>query len=126
MVLWADGFTDRSVNLGFWEGEIPTTWFLAINPLMIFALTPLVIALWGRQAKRGREPSSVAKMALGCAGVALANLIMVVAAWHTGASGKASWLWLVVYTLVALSASCTSHRLDCRWFRKRLRLRLSH
>jgi len=99
MVLWADGFTDRSVNLAFWRGEIPTTWFLAINPLMIFALTPLVIALWARQAKRGREPSSVAKMALGCAGVALANLIMVVAAWHASAAGKASWLWLVAYTV---------------------------
>lgn len=100
MVLWADGFTNRSVDLVFWKGEIPTTWFLAINPLMIFVLTPLIIALWAQQAKRGREPSSVAKMALGCVGVALANLIMVVAAWHTSAGGKASWLWLVAYTIV--------------------------
>jgi POT family proton-dependent oligopeptide transporter len=33
---------------------------------MIFAFTPFILALWKRQAARGREPSTVAKMALGC------------------------------------------------------------
>ncbi len=43
---------------------------------MIFAFTPLVLALWARQSRRGREPSSVTKMALGCLGLALANVIL--------------------------------------------------
>jgi POT family proton-dependent oligopeptide transporter len=67
---------------------------------MIFAFTPFIVALWARQAKRGREPSSVTKMALGCFGVALANLILVAAAWSTGSGGKASWLWLFGYFVV--------------------------
>ncbi len=100
VALWADGFTDRSVDLFGWHGEIPTTWFQAFNPFMIFAFTPLVVALWAWQARRGHEPSTVTKMALGCFGVALSYLIMVVAAWHTGTGEKASWIWLFAYFAV--------------------------
>jgi proton-dependent oligopeptide transporter, POT family len=99
IALWADANTDRTVNLVFWTGEIPTTWFQAFNPFMIFAFTPFVVALWTRQAARGREPSTVSKMALGCLGVAAANLIMALAAFQTD-GGKASWLWLFCYFVV--------------------------
>ncbi len=100
IALWADDFTDRSVALGRWQSEIPTTWFQAVNPFLIFALTPVVVALWARQARRGGEPSTVAKMALGCGGLALANLVMVGAAAQAGAAGRASWLWLLLYFLI--------------------------
>jgi POT family proton-dependent oligopeptide transporter len=96
IALWADGHTDRSV-LGLFT--IPVTWFQAFNPFMIFAFTPFVIALWTSQAKRGREPSTVTKMAIGCFLNAAANLIMVVAAAR-GAAGPASWLWLFAYFVV--------------------------
>jgi POT family proton-dependent oligopeptide transporter len=99
IALWADAYTDRTVDLLFWSAQIPTTWFQAFNPFMIFAFTPLVIALWAWQARRGAEPSTVTKMALGCFGVALANLILVVAAWNAG-GGKASWLWLFAYFII--------------------------
>src|SRR5262249_1096265 len=55
IALWAEDYTRRSVDLGFWRAEIPAEWFQAVNPLLIFAFTPLVIALWIRQSKRGRE-----------------------------------------------------------------------
>ena len=45
------------------------------------------------------EPSTVTKMALGCFGLALANAILIAAAWQAGA-GKASWLWLFAYFIV--------------------------
>jgi POT family proton-dependent oligopeptide transporter len=99
IALWADGHTDRTINLLFWSGQIPVTWFQAFNPFMIFAFTPFVLALWKRQAATGREPSTVAKMALGCFGVALAYLVMVGAALSAG-GGKASWLWLFNYFVV--------------------------
>jgi len=95
IALWADA-ADRSIDLVLWAGEIPTTWFQAFNPFLIFALTPVVVSLWARQARRGREPSTVMKMALGCLGVTVANLIMAIAAWHAGIE-KASWLWLLAY-----------------------------
>jgi POT family proton-dependent oligopeptide transporter len=99
IVLWADANTDRTFGLFGLTAEIPTTWFLAFNPFLIFAFTPFVVALWGRQAARGSEPSTVTKMALGCLGVALAYLIMAAAGWQAGA-GKASWLWLFGYFVV--------------------------
>jgi POT family proton-dependent oligopeptide transporter len=96
IALWADDYTDRTIDLLVWHGQIPVTWFQAFNPLMIFAFTPLVVALWSRQAQRGREPSTIVKMALGCFGVALAYLVMVGAAWFAQGD-EASWWWLLAY-----------------------------
>jgi len=99
IILWAENYTDRGVDLFGLGAQIPTTWFLAVNPFMIFAFTPFVIALWTWQAARDSEPTTVSKMALGCAGVALSYVIMALAAFHAG-DGKASWLWLFVYFVV--------------------------
>ncbi len=93
ITLWADQFTDRH----FFGNEIPVTWFQAFNPFMIFAFTPLIVALWRRQGKN--EPSTTIKLAIGCLLTALAYLIMVAAAWSAG-SAKASWLWLFAYFAV--------------------------
>jgi POT family proton-dependent oligopeptide transporter len=93
IVLWADAFTDRHV-LG---GDIPVTWFQALNPFMIFAFTPFIVALWRRQG--AHEPSTVAKMAIGCFLNAAAYLVLVAAAWMT-AGAPASWLWLFVYFVI--------------------------
>jgi POT family proton-dependent oligopeptide transporter len=99
MALWADTQTDRTIAVLLWSGTIPTTWFQAFNPFMIFAFTPLVVGLWTHQAQRGREPTTLTKMALGCFGVAAAYLIMAAAAWHAD-GGKASWLWLFAYFVI--------------------------
>jgi proton-dependent oligopeptide transporter, POT family len=93
-ILWIDKNVDRSIDLFGWTLQIPTTSFLAFNPFMIFAFTPLVVALWARQAKRRTEPSTITKMALGCFAVAVADLIRAFAAFHAGA-GQASWLWVL-------------------------------
>jgi POT family proton-dependent oligopeptide transporter len=103
IVLWADANTDRAVGLFGASAEIPTTWFLAFNPFMIFAFTPFIVALWARQAARGTEPATVTKMALGCFGVTLAYLVMTAAALHAGA-GKVSWLWLLGFFVVITAA----------------------
>ncbi|HZC57471.1 MAG TPA: peptide MFS transporter [Xanthobacteraceae bacterium] len=93
-ILWIDTNVDRTVDLFGWTAQIPTTWFLAFNPFMIFSFTPFVVALWARQAARGTELSTITKMALGCFGVTAANLIKALAAFHAG-SGQASWLWVL-------------------------------
>ena len=95
-VLWADANTNRTIALLGFNAQIPTTWFLAVNPFLIFTFTPFVVALWTRQAARGTEPSTVTKMALGCFGVTAANLTMAAAALLTGGK-KASLLWLAGY-----------------------------
>lgn len=97
LLLWAEYYTERSIDLGFWKGEIPTTWFLALNPLMIFVFTPILIKLWAWQARAGTEMSTIAKLAFGFLCVALGNLVMVAAAWGLMPSAKASPWWLVGY-----------------------------
>jgi POT family proton-dependent oligopeptide transporter len=96
LLLWVEYNTARAVDLGIWKGEIPSAWFLALNPLMIFALTPLLIKLWSWQERHGTEMSTIAKLAFGFACVAAANMVMAVAAWNAGGA-KASPLWLVGY-----------------------------
>jgi proton-dependent oligopeptide transporter, POT family len=93
-ILWIDTSVDRHIDLFGWTAQIPTTWFLAFNPFMIFAFTPFVVALWARQAAQRTEPSTVTKMALGCFGVTAANLVKAFAAFQAG-SGQANWLWVL-------------------------------
>jgi proton-dependent oligopeptide transporter, POT family len=94
--LWTSDNTDRTVDLVFWRGEIPVTWFQSLNPFMIFLFTPVLLMFWSRQSARGREPNSLRKMLTGCIFMMLANLVMVFVAAITGEAGKASWLWLVL------------------------------
>jgi proton-dependent oligopeptide transporter, POT family len=96
ILLWADDSTDRNIDLLIWHAQIPATWFQLFNPLMIIVFTPAIVALWSRQARRGSEPSTITKMALGCFAAALAFLIMFVAAF-VAAGDEASWLWLLAF-----------------------------
>ena len=93
VALWADQGVDRAAGAGF---TIPMTWFQSLNPLLVFALTPLFLAHWSNQAVRGREPSPLVKMALGAFGVAFSFLTLAAVAAMSG-SAPASWLWLVAF-----------------------------
>ena len=102
IALWAEDYTNRTFDLGFWRGEIPAEWFQSFNPFLIFAFTPFIVALWTWQSRCGREPTTVTKMAIGCFGVALANLVLVAGAAVAGAqaNGAVSWLWLAGYFVI--------------------------
>jgi POT family proton-dependent oligopeptide transporter len=98
VALWTDSGVDRHVAGGW---SIPLTWFQALNPLGIFIGTPILLAWWARQAKRGREPASVAKMAVGAAvgGLAFA-LIAAVCVVADAGHAWSSWVWLTAFWLV--------------------------
>jgi POT family proton-dependent oligopeptide transporter len=95
LVLWIEDFADRAVDIGIWRGEIPATWFLALNPLFIFVLTPVLVRRWARQGESDVGQSPFRKMAFGAACLALANMVMAIAAFVE--AGKANPLWLVGY-----------------------------
>ncbi|CAN5564120.1 peptide MFS transporter [soil metagenome] len=102
IALWADGQVDRRLTAGI---TIPMTWFQALNPLLIFAITPFLIRRWTRQASEGREPSSVRKMGVGAAGIAAAYLLLAAATWITSLHGaQTSWLWLSLFLAVLTAA----------------------
>jgi POT family proton-dependent oligopeptide transporter len=95
MQTWADEKTAWPIIMGF---QVPATWFQSFNPLFIFLLAPVLDMFWMRQSKKGTEPSSVAKMAIGCVILGLSFIVMVAVAGHMDA-GKGSWVWPVVCTL---------------------------
>jgi len=89
--LWAD----RNTNWNFFGLDIPSTWFQAFNPLMIFLLAPLLNIFWSRQCQQGSEPSSIRKMALGYFLAGASYLVMTLARQGTGPEERRSAAWLL-------------------------------
>jgi POT family proton-dependent oligopeptide transporter len=96
MQSWADDRTVWPTLLGF---SVPSTWFQSFNPLVIILLAPLLDLVWGWQARRGTEPTSVVKMAIGCVLLGLSFVVMIVGAEAVG-GGKGSPFWPLFCTLL--------------------------
>ncbi|MGB5133415.1 MAG: peptide MFS transporter [Steroidobacteraceae bacterium] len=99
VALWADAGVDRAVGSGF---TIPMTWFQSLNPLLVFLLTPFLLAWWSKLATRGREPMPLRKMAFGAGGLAASYLMLALVAWL--AHGPANWLWLLAFFVILTTA----------------------
>jgi POT family proton-dependent oligopeptide transporter len=95
--LWADQNTHWPTILGF---TIPSTWYQTFNPFMIWILVPLLNLLWAWQGRRGSEPTSLAKMAIGCVILGAGFIVMIVAAIDMPAGPRSSVLWLVASTAI--------------------------
>jgi proton-dependent oligopeptide transporter, POT family len=93
-------FADRNTNWSLFGLQIPSTWYQAFNPAMIFIFAPVLNIFWGWQAGRKREPSSVVKMGLGCLMVGLGFIVMILAARGMTEETRLSVLWLAGATLV--------------------------
>ncbi len=91
IALWADVGLDRTVG----NHVIPMTWFQSLNPFLVIFLTPVLVALWTKQARGGREPAPAKKMALGAFGVSLAFLLLALV--DASAQGHAHWVWLAAF-----------------------------
>jgi POT family proton-dependent oligopeptide transporter len=88
LALWAAVNTNRHV-LGW---EMPASWFQSFNPAMIILFTPALNSFWSWQAKRGSEPSSIAKMAIGCMLLGGSFVVMIFAA-HVSAEQQIVSMW---------------------------------
>jgi POT family proton-dependent oligopeptide transporter len=93
-------FADANTDWHIFGWKMPSTWFQSINPAFIFIFVPLLNMLWTRQSKRNTEPSSVAKMAIGCSALGLSFIVLIAAANGLGATDRISCLWLVGCTLI--------------------------
>ncbi|MGN6643618.1 MAG: peptide MFS transporter, partial [Verrucomicrobiota bacterium] len=61
--LFAERFTDR--QLGWFNFEVPATWFQALGPIFIILFAPVFAWLWVKLARRGLDPSIPVKFAFG-------------------------------------------------------------
>ncbi len=96
MQSWADSQTVWPKVFGF---QIPSTWFQSFNPLMIILFAPVLDMFWMRQSRRGTEPTSVTKMAIGCVILGLSFIVMIVGARLIG-DGKGSPAWPMLCVLL--------------------------
>jgi len=96
MQLWAD----RNTNWVFAGIQIPSTWYQAFNPALIFMLAPLLSMFWAKQAARGGEPASLTKMGFGCVLLGLSFIVMIVASQGMAPDARRSVLWLVGTTVI--------------------------
>jgi POT family proton-dependent oligopeptide transporter len=93
IALWAETGVNRQLSA---DWSIPMAWFQALDPLVVFAATPWLVARWSRLSKRGVDTPSLHKMAFGAAIVGLSYLLLAaVAAWGQAHGVRAHWSWLV-------------------------------
>ena len=90
------------------EGEgiklINTNLFQSVNPFWVIALTPLVLAFFAFLRRKGKEPSTPAKLFFGLAISALSCFIMIagVYASQNGAIKTSAWWFISSYGVITI------------------------
>lgn len=93
-------FADKNTDWHILGWEMPSTWFQSLNPLFIFMFAPLLNVFWAKQAGRKKEPTSVAKMAIGCVLLGGSFLVLMFVASGLGDTQRINFMWLVACTLI--------------------------
>jgi len=93
-------FADNNINWTVFGWKMPSTWFQSFNAFFVFALIPFLNMFWARQAVRGKEPSNVIKMALGCLLLGISFVLLAFAAHGVGESQRITVLWLLLFTFI--------------------------
>jgi POT family proton-dependent oligopeptide transporter len=102
-------FADQRIDRMVGSFEVPAPWFQSVNPLVLVLAAPFFAALWTTLARRGREPSTPAKMAIALLLVAAGFVFMVIASLRNAHGMRVSPWWLVAaYTLHTFGELCLS------------------
>jgi proton-dependent oligopeptide transporter, POT family len=88
-------FADRNVDWHIFGRQLPSTWFQSADPMFIFLLTPLLNLFWSWQSRRGKEPGSVIKMAMGSGLLGISFLPMIFITRGLREDQRVNLLWLV-------------------------------
>lgn len=87
VALWIDKDVDRALG----RFLVPTPWFQSLNPLFIFAISPVLAFYWRRRDDAGRTIDPMHKMAIGAVFAALGFAMLA-----TGAAAGISPIGYVV------------------------------
>jgi POT family proton-dependent oligopeptide transporter len=93
-------FADKNTDWRILGWEMPSTWFQSLNPMFIFLFAPVLNMFWGSQAKKKKEPTSVAKMAIGSSLLGVSFLVLMYVSTGLGIDQRISFLWLVGCTFI--------------------------
>ena len=105
MNLYTDSKTDR-ILFGW---EVPTVMFQSLNAGFIIIFATIVANYWAKRKLKGKEASSILKMAMGIIIMGFGFLFMVFAVMEFERSGSSSMLWLVfAYLFHTIGELCIS------------------
>jgi POT family proton-dependent oligopeptide transporter len=79
--------------------DIPTTWFLSLNPLIIILGGPMVSKYWATHDLTARRLPAITKILTGTVLMALSYVLMLAVDWQSGGAPVAP-IWIVVFYLV--------------------------
>ncbi len=112
MNLYADEKTNRMLDLSFLSlnnFEIPAPWFQSVNSFFIITLGSAVAAFWYNRKKKGKESSSIFKMAIGTIIMGWGFFFMTAASMQFEADGSSAMYWLVLaYMFHTIGELCAS------------------
>ena len=90
--------------LGFFE----PSYYQSINAIFIVALAPVFAVLWVRLARRGKEPNSVSKFAIGMVLLAFAFVVMIPTFGTTKGELHSGWYLTGLYLFNTFAELCIS------------------
>lgn len=112
MNLYADSKTNRVLDLG-WIGmnawEVPASWFQSVNSFFIITLGTAIAGFWYRRNHKGKEASSLFKMAIGVIIMGWGFLFMSAASLQFQSQGSSAMYWLILaYLFHTVGELCAS------------------
>ena len=102
-------YTETNTNRMLFGWESPTVMFQSLNAGFIIIFATGVASVWAKRKLKGKEASSLFKMALGIIIMGFGFLFMVFAAMEFDKSGTSSMIWLVLaYLFHTIGELCIS------------------
>jgi POT family proton-dependent oligopeptide transporter len=107
MNLYASEKTNRIID--FPNFTVPATWFQSVNSFFIITLGIPVAAFWYNWKRKGKEASSIIKIAVGLIIMGIGFLFMSAASLQFQSEGSSAMYWLVLaYLFHTLGELCAS------------------
>lgn len=102
-------YTKTKTNRMLMGWEIPATWFQGLNAGFIILLATGIAGYWANRKLKGKEASSLFKMAVGTMIMGLGFIFMIFAAAEFNTEGSSSMQWLVLaYLFHTIGELCSS------------------
>ncbi|AUG77583.1 MFS transporter [Kitasatospora sp. MMS16-BH015] len=93
-------FADKNTAGALFGFDFPSSWFQSLNPLYIMALAPVFAWFWVALSRRGKNPSTTMKFAIGLLMVGGSFLVMMLAMAAASGGTKVTPLWLAMVYLI--------------------------
>lgn len=102
-------YTETNTNRMLFGWKVPTVMFQSLNAGFIIIFATIVAGIWAKRKLKGKEASSLFKMAVGIIIMGFGFLFMVFAAMEFEKSGTSSMIWLVLaYLFHTIGELCIS------------------